>query len=578
MNGLKNLSGFWMFGAFFTMLAVVLSSFLAFESYPTDYFRSPIDRKILLSGTFGELRSNHFHSGIDIRGETGWPLYAAADGYIARIKVQAGGYGRALYIAHPNGYTTVYAHMSSFSRAVEDFVLDQQYRRKSFSQDIYLKPGQFTVRKGEDIGKMGSSGYSYAPHLHFEIRRTDGQKPLNPLLFGLQVEDDLPPSVNQLMLYQLDDHWREVSKEAFTILRGHPHHTLAGRDTLYATSAQVGVGIWCFDRLNGRPNKNGIYGLELKIDDTIRYAFQMEEFSFSQTRYLNAHIDYGEDLKNGRRFIRCFQLPGNRLPIYDISRDRGLITLEEGAFKRVELAVFDKAGNSSVLRFWLGRKEGDSQSRSSEYNFFLPHREENLIENYDARIFFPRGTFYRDQFIHYESHEDHSTGIYSKVHSLHDIYEPVHRRFEISLRPEFMPDHLREKAFIAYCSGPAIVNCGGVWRGNKLYTRVRELGKYSIMVDTLPPRIEEVDFRRDMRQRRFMRFKITDDLPTSGTARGLRYRATIDGQWILMEYDLKNDMLIHEFDGRTGPGRHQLELWVADDRNNESVFTGEFIR
>ena len=176
--------------------------------FPKDYFRMPVDMAtVRLSGTFGELRSNHFHTGIDISsatGSIGQPVFATADGFLDRVKVQESGYGKALYIKHPNGYTTVYAHLDKFSPAVERYVKEVQYKRERFGVDLYPTDGVFQVKKGEQIGNMGNSGSSQGPHLHFEIRRSSNQKALNPLLFGLPILDDVPPAIRNMKVYFLN--------------------------------------------------------------------------------------------------------------------------------------------------------------------------------------------------------------------------------------------------------------------------------------------------------------------------------------------------------------------------------------
>ena len=196
----------------FSLFLIVIIAFSFTESgkrsYPQNYFRSPVDHHIKLSGTFGELRPNHLHAGIDIKaknGKIGQPLYATADGYVSRIKVQSGGYGNVLYINHPNGYTSVYAHLHEFPKAIAKYVKEFQYRRQSFEVEIFPEAERFRFKQGEVVGKLGLSGRSFGPHLHFEIRDTKTEKPINPLLFGIQVADNIAPKLHKLKAYFLND-------------------------------------------------------------------------------------------------------------------------------------------------------------------------------------------------------------------------------------------------------------------------------------------------------------------------------------------------------------------------------------
>ena len=255
---------------FFILLSIVLLGFskepiTPLNKYPQDYFRSPIDQAIRLSGTFGELRSNHLHSGIDIKaanGKTGQPIYAAAEGYIARIKVSSSGYGNALYIVHPEGYMTVYAHMQNFSKSVADYVKKQQYVKQSANVDLYLGPETFKLNKGEQIGKLGVSGRSFGPHLHFEIRDNKTQKPINPLLFGLKMEDHIAPKMHQLKVYSLNDKKETLSTKTFDLQKNGNRYTVKG-DTLTIGAWRAGFALKVYDHHDGVSNWNGIYALDM---------------------------------------------------------------------------------------------------------------------------------------------------------------------------------------------------------------------------------------------------------------------------------------------------------------------------
>ncbi len=560
------------------LFSLGLSSFTSErKEYPTDYFTSPVKTTIRLSGTFGELRSNHFHAGIDIKGYIGLPLYAIAESHISRIKVQAAGYGKVLYIDHPNGYTSVYAHMDEFIPELEEYVKKKQYELEQFEVDLYPARDSFSFEKGELIGKMGTTGYSFGPHLHFEIRETKTEKPLNPLLFGFKVADTRPPRMHQLRVYHLNEN-RETENAFSESLTWKNGGYALNQDTLDVSAERVGLALKVYDHMDGVSNWNGIYALDTYLGDSLIHRFEMEGFGFDETRYLNAHLDYEEQVSKKSYFNRCYLLPGNQLSIY--SGSDGVVTLSEKKAKKIKMVATDLAGNQSQLEFWIKKRNNGLTKKSPHiFHYVLPYDEESIIDNYPLFLHFPEGAFYENLYLRYHSAEERSSDVYSSVHGIHQSTTPVHKYFKIGIQTKRVPDSLRSKAFIAYCEpGEDIVNCGGEWNGDTLITKTRVLGDYCIMLDQKQPEITPLSFSSDMRKYSRMRFRIKDDLPTSGTARDLRYTATVDGQWILMEYDYKNDLLTHYFDEKIERGEHVLRLEVRDDRDNVQVFEREFVR
>ncbi|MFN4081692.1 MAG: M23 family metallopeptidase [Saprospiraceae bacterium] len=554
----------------------------ATEAYPKDYFRSPIDSPILMSGTFCELRSNHFHSGIDIKSNTGGvgqPVLAAADGYVSRIKVEPAGYGNALYIKHPNGYTTVYAHLDRFMSEVAQYVKDAQYKRESFSVDLNPPEGQFRVKKGQEIGKMGNSGSSSGPHLHFEIRNTATQKALNPFLFGLAVKDQTPPDIRDMKLFLISNGGETLKGKAFPIeKRGAGSYGIKG-DTASVGWDRIAFAIKAYDKSDGVSNDNGPHSILLKANGVPIYQWTAEALNFEETRYLNAHIDYGARQRFGAWFHRCFILPGNRLStMYDRSLGPGHILLNAaGTPTEIELKVADPFGNSAALRFWIRRSETLEDIQDPVWQYEINHQADFNLEMPRFSMSLPKGALYEPLKFRYRTETSTSPSVYSEVHCLHDRETPVHRYFEIAIRPDNLPPELKSKAVIAR-TGDGLTNCGGKWRGETLTTRVRDFGNYCVTVDDTPPDIKPLAFERDMRKRNAMSFRISDRMPTDAQAKGLYYRATVDGRWVLFEYDRKNNKITHHFDGRIVPGEHRLRIVVRDDRGNERVLERDFVR
>ena len=568
----------WLFVSLAAGLFVLSFTFTGKRQYPQDYFRAPVNSTLRLSGTFGELRSNHFHSGIDIKGYVGQPLYAIADGYVARIKIQAGGYGKVLYINHPNGFTSVFAHMDQFDPALEDYVKSIQYSKERFGVEIFPEKGRFSFKKGEKIGTMGVTGRSFGPHLHFEIRDTKTEKPINPLLFGIEVADQQAPRVHQLKVYHLNQRQETVDSDIFSLNKNGKNYTI-NQDTLYVGAWRVGFGLKVYDHMDGVTNWNGIYSLQMLVDDLPTYSFEMETFAFSETRYLNAHLDYEEVVSNKSYFNRMYNLPGNRLSIYGEKIGKGVIAISEHKAQKITFIAKDVEGNASQVEFWVKRKEVKPVEKKLAYNYVLPYNEENVIKNASLYLYFPKGCFYENVYMHYEALPDESSNIYSFVHHIHDFKTPIHKYFDISIEPQSIPVNLQDKAFIAYCGkNNSVTNCGGTWKEGKLKSKVRSFGDYCIMIDNVSPSIQPVAFKSNMRGYNKMTFKIKDNFGTAGNVSGLKFRAIIDGRWALMEYDSKKDLIIHRFDKDFATGTHQLRLTVEDNRGNETVFERSFLK
>lgn len=560
------------------LMTVLLLSYTDRADYPQGYFGFPVRGQVRLSGTFGELRPHHFHAGLDIKGSVGQPLYAAADGYVSKVVVSAGGYGQVVYIQHPNGFTTVYAHLHRFAPAVAAYVRAQQNKKKSFAISLEPQPGQFPVQRGEAIGKMGVTGRSFGPHLHFEIQDTRTGQPINPLLFGLRVADRRPPRLQRLRVYGVDGRGNTQAISTHALRKTGNGYRLVGGDTLRLGQSHIGLAIATDDQLDQAPNRNGVYELQLWAGDSLRFHTQMQTFHPSQSRYLNAHLDYTEWYRTGDYYHRCHRLPGNELDgLYP--RDQGILNLRRGQVVPVKLVVRDWAGNASTVAFWV-RSTGQKTMSRQTYQYFLPQEESSFLQRPGLQVRFPEGTFYQDTYFDFEEIKDYSDGRYAPAYHLHSADWPVHRAFELVIKPNRpIADSLWEKAYVAYCGSTGrSVNMGGTWQEGWLYTRTTKLGEYTIQLDTMPPDIKPVQFQRDMRRQRFFAFQVSDNLATSGQAEGLRYEGRIDGQWVLFELDAKTGRLSHQLPSDFPKGEHRLQVELVDAVGNVAIWNGVFMR
>jgi hypothetical protein len=558
----------------FPLLFSLLVDCLA-QSNPDNAFIPPLDVPLKLSGTFGELRSDHFHSGIDLKtGEMeGLKVYAIADGYVSRIKVQSGGYGKALYITHPNGYVSVYAHLSKYNTTIDDYVRTRQYENRSYEINIYPEPDEFRLSQGDVIAYSGNSGRSGGPHLHFEVRGEADQKPVNPLRFNFHVTDNKAPLINMIKVYPSGPQSRVEGssrpRDLFPESRG-SDYSLKGKDTL-TVAGSVLFGINTYDPFNGGRNKNGVYAIELFVDDKLLYGHKLESFSFYETRYINSLIDYKEYKTKRRRVQKSYVDPNNKLGIYTTKHSGGL-GVKAGERYELTYRVSDFAGNVSELVFWIRgtAAAGDIEIKPvAGHQELFSYRHNNVFRSDGIELTVPGKALYDTMTFEYARLEP-VAGAYSAVHRVHHDYVPLHSWCDLTIRPDDMDAGLLSKALIVKLEeGDDPSAFGGTAENGLIKTRIREFGDYCIMLDTVPPMISPVNIQRNksLLAQHTIQVKITDELSGIND-----YNAYLDGKWILMEYDEKNDLLTYYFDSHLKDGENIFELVVTDERNNKATY------
>ncbi|MEL6391882.1 MAG: M23 family metallopeptidase, partial [Bacteroidota bacterium] len=534
---------------------------------------------LLVTGTFGELRTDHFHAGIDFRASVGTPVRAVEAGFVSRIIVSPGGYGQAIYIDHPGGYRSVYAHLNALAPELLDTVRARQYAEESFAANLRFEPGDFPVEQGQIIGEVGNRGYSFGPHLHFEIRDSETDRALNPLHFGLNIADTRYPELRKILVYELDEHSRTLNKHVIDLRRVSEGRYRAVSNPIIVGQPLLGIGIKAYDRQNAMPNYNGIYSARLWVDSTRLHAFRFDGVSFEETRYLNAHTDYAEWKTNTSWFHRLFRLPADSLSIYAPSNYHGQFRLPPNQTSQVVVEVDDFAGNRSIVEFELKHQE-QPRPMGSKYNYELFHDEGNLIQRSDLQFELPLGALYHDVRMLYSQARDESVDIFSAVHHLHQSTTPIHKACQLRLKPDAsLVDSLRPFAVVARClPGGELQSLGGRWMDDWLEVSISQFGSYCIMVDQEAPVIENLDFRRSMQSRESFSFRVADWFGGQESGGRVQYRAEIDGQWILMEQDAKSNKLTYTFDGRIDEGEHQFFLKVWDGCGNETTFESFFLR
>jgi hypothetical protein len=572
-----------------------------FHDYPKDYFASPVGHEIELTGTFGELRPNHFHAGLDIRPRhsgVSEPIFSAADGWISRIHVQPSGYGKIIYIDHSNGYTTAYAHLENFTPDVDDFVKANQYAQEKFEVNITPAPYQFPVTRGQQIGIMGNSGASQGTHLHFEIRKTGTNEALNPLLFGFAVADDKSPKFYELKIYHLNEENESISsREIYLRERAKKKRVKKGKkwktitiaadpdspytiqdDTLEVSADRIGLGIKTFDTHNWSGNTNGVYGVTLLQDDSPIYSFDTEHINLSETRYINAHIDYTEKVSGGGYFNRCYRLPGNYLSIYKDNINDGVVYLYKNQYAKMTLIAKDVANNLDTLEFWVHRNNNEL-ALPSEKTYFkhLRYNQDNHFDIEQLSVTIPAGCLYQSAYINVEESPNNQSLAFSPTYRIHRSSTPIHKSFEIAIQPKIpVPDSLYDKVFIALREDDGgLENCASHWENGKLVASTATFGQYFIYADTVKPTIKPVHFQQNMQNEHRMSFRISDNVNID---KNLYWTAKVDGNWILFSYDIKSKYLTHHFDERIAAGEHELQLLVKDNQGNERLFVSKFMR
>lgn len=536
------------------------------RDYPQNYFRSPVDIPILLAGTFGELRPNHFHGGIDIKTEQreGLNIYAVAEGYVSRVNISGGGYGNALYITHPNGYTSVYGHLKSFNSKIKQAIRDRQYSENKSILDMQFAPGEIPVSSAEIVALSGNTGGSQGPHLHFEIRDAVTEATINPLLFGFKVLDTQKPSIKGLMIYTFDESKNQLSRKAVSIS--------SGAAALQVVNAPyVGFSINTIDGMNGTDNNNGIYSITLQQDQNTIFQYLMETFTFGNQRSIHAHIDYDYFFSTGSRYHRLQKLKGDQLECYRDEKNDGFAYINSGETSEFKILVSDAAGNTSTVRIPV-RYDGSSFPSYIPPSFdkLLPALGSSSFQAPGIQCDFSDGLFYEDVYLTHSIIYSPTANIYSDVHLLGKEKIPVHNYYNIRIQPKNIPWGKEGKAIIIFENKTGKKNNrGGEWDGTYIQGKAREFGKFYIMLDETPPSVSVTSLTSSSYGN--LNFKINDGLSGIKT-----FDIYIDGQWSVMEYDDKTDRLWCPLEGKFAAGTHSYNLEVMDDRGNTTTKTGSF--
>lgn len=544
------------------------------------YYAPPLKIPLYLSGSFAELRNNHFHSGIDIKtqGRTNLPVYCVADGYISRISISPTGYGNAIYIDHDNGTTSVYGHLNQLRPDISEYIKEFQYERKSFQVDIPVLPGIFPVKKGEKIALSGNSGSSGGPHLHFELRNTKTENPVNPLKLGFIIKDDIPPKITALEISPLS----ETSHVNYT--NGKVIYDVEFTDGKYRIKnnnvipvfGEIGFAIEVNDFLDGSANKCGINSMELSVNGVIISTFEINNFSFDDSRKINSYIDYEQYIKLNRRFQKSWTDSCNPLRNFEYIENNGIFDPMIGAVHHVKIEIKDAHKNSSILEFSVECKYREMQPVAEEFTSKFDCGQKNQYQTEDFSIELSENALFNNLLFKHGKKEA-GDDYYSSIHEIHKNTVPLNSAAKIAIKTKNLVETLQQKALLVNVNPVTgkYSAAGGKYDNGWVYGEIKSFGHYSVKIDTVPPTILPLSItnKTTLTEPDKIRFEIKDDLAGIENYEGL-----IDGNWALFEYDAKNNLITHYFDAQRFElnKNHNFKLTVTDSKGNSTIYEATF--
>jgi len=559
------------YSLFFLLIAPIC---YAQAEYPQDYFRDPLDIPLVLAGNFAELRSNHFHSGLDIKTQQkqGFNVYSAAPGYVSRIKIQHYGYGKALYITHPNGYTSVYAHLKKFSPRIEAYIKQCQYQKESYEVEVFPNANELPISSDEIIALSGNSGGSTAPHLHFEIRDNE-ERPINPMLFGINIKDTSKPSVFKVYAYAKDENSYINKSNNKVELRLIPDKSGNYRVENVEAYGLVGFGVETTDKQDYAPNNNGIYDIQTFFNGSKNLEIDFRRFSFDESNHVNRFVDYELSKTKKVNIQKLFVQKGNTLSLFMDVEDDGYVRIEDSTSSVYKIRIQDFKGNEAWVTIPVIGKKMKTPPQSSMENkppiFVLADQVANLKKD-NVSVYIPANTFYDDVNLDFDVKSD-------TLYFYKDII-PLQKSYSIYYDIGNYNEADKSKLFIAelmgYYKRPNYIYT--TRKGDSLIGKSDNLGTFALTTDNEKPKITPINFNdgKWISKENYLKVKISDDL--SGIS---KYRATINGKWILMEYDYKTNMLTYDFsDNIISETENNLKLIVTDNVGNSATFEATFFR
>ena len=548
-----------------TFLSFLINSLLLFGQFEKDLI-APLEIPFSISGTFGEPRSSHFHLGLDIRtqGREGLEVKSISSGNVSRIRISLGGYGKAIYIDHPNKTTSVYAHLKKFSPKIESYIKKFQYENETYTIQKFPKKNKLLIEKGEVIGFSGNTGGSSGPHLHFEIREKISQKPLNPLLYNLPVNDLVRPQLQKLFIFYPQEN--SILNHIEPILLKRTNDSLY-KTAKIETSGKIGLGIQMFDRQDNSYSRNGVYSIKVFVNGKIISHYKFDKLIINESKKLYQVIDYKNYAEKRLKIFKLFYKSGVKLNFMNTLVNQGIFKVELGKSYLIIIEIEDFSGNKSSIESFIEGIENKIKPIELKGRLIKTNREYSFSFK-NKELFFPSETFFNDVKIQlFENKDQIEIGP-----NLFPIANPFEIKFGLNEK-----DSLRSaQTFIAKKMKKSLMYLPTKLKGNKLIVKVNELGTYTLARDSVSPTVVPDNFKKDqwLSNYKFLSLKIDDDF--SGIK---KFRGTINGEWVLFEYEPKRKILTYDFSDKYSEKlKHNLEVEVEDNVGNKKVYKTRFFR
>ena len=523
-------------------------------------FHTPIDAPFDLSGTFGEFRSR-FHTGIDFksRGVQGQKIFSIEDGFVSRIEVNTYGYGKVIYIDHPNGYTSVYAHLRNFSPELNTYIKSELYKSQKNSIKKFPKKNEFIISRGSLIGYSGNTGRSFGPHLHFEIRETKNQDAINPLMFNYKYIDQERPIIRGLY----------IINEENSLVKKLPMRKKISKlnDSTYISeiieyNGKIGLGLDIYDiQYKNLYNQNGIYKVELFIDSILSYSYQMDKIKFSENHFKKIMYDYQSLIERNKKVLKIYTPRNSNLSFLKKNSFDGIINSEDFKDSSITIKISDWNKNSSYLKFKIKSIDSKIKESPSEGIEILTTQNYTLNKN-SSIIEIGKNTFYDDLLLNISYDSD--------TLNLGKEKNPFRSSIKIKL-PHRIIDTMRlRQSFVGKIVNNRVSYLSSKKDDSFIFTNTSSLGKYTVSIDTLKPEIRSINFKNNsnVKGKNTLRLRLKDEL--SGIK---NYSSYLNGNWVLFEYEPKSNLIFHDLsDGVIKNGENELIIKYEDGVGNKGVY------
>ena len=521
---------------------------------------SPIDLPLNLSGTFGEFRSSHFHYGLDIttNKKSGYEVYSIESGSIIRIRVSTSGYGKAIYVDHLNGLTSVYAHLKEFSPKIQEYIKGQQYLRKSYNIQKFFNVGDLVIDKGELIGYSGNTGGSSGPHLHFEIRDTKSQNPLNPLSFEYKYEDNRRPIIRSLYVFDETDSFKKDNPKQYPIEKIN--------DSIYKSKKviynnDIGIGVEVYDRQSGNNyNRNGIYEIRMYLDSILNFSYKMDNINISESIFRKVFYDYSLLKTRGVRVQKIYYPPNSKLSFLNHNTETGIFDSNDSIKKEVQIEVIDWNNNKSYLKFQIEGSPSNIKENPISGIEIVPDQEYKIKRN-NVEVDFRRNSFFNKVALNIESNND-TLEVGKDIH-------PLRKSYNIKINKKIEDSIVRRQSYIGLINKNGKISYLNTSKNkNSFSVNSSILGSYILSRDSIRPEVKPLNFslNKDVSKQKTIRLRIYDNIS------GIKsYEVLINNKWALFEYEPKSNLIFHTIkDGIIKNGENSINIKVIDGVGNET--------